>query len=67
MEVVKGFVGRVTPPKDMMGAARKSLSTAGFEELMRRLDGRSPTAAELCAAVDKERANDDRPELNAPQ
>lgn len=62
------MVGRVTPPADMVEAARKSLSSAGFEALMRRLheQGRTvPTPRELCAAVNVERyGNGDRNELD---
>ena len=58
-------IGRVTPPKNMVEAARKSLSTEGFDKLMRRLDGRSPTPAELVAAVEED--NGDRHERNAAE
>lgn len=51
--------GRVTPPANMVEAARKSLSPAGFDKLMQRVGTRSPTPAELVAAVEEER-NDDR-------
>lgn len=56
--------GRVTPPADMVEAARKSLSTEGFDNLMRRTEGRPPTPKELCAAVDQERTHDHRATRN---
>jgi hypothetical protein len=62
---VSQMVGRVTPPKDMVEAARGSLSASGFDKLMRRLNGRSPTSAELVAAVEED--NGDRHELNAAE
>lgn len=60
--------GRVTPPKDMVEAARKSLSAEGFDKLMAQLPaGQSPTAAQLCAAVEKERDDDNRVQQHASQ
>lgn len=48
-------VGTVTPPADMMAAARASLSPEGFEELMRDTGGGVPTPAQLCRIADRER------------
>lgn len=47
--------GTVTPPADMMNAARLSLSPESFELLMNATGGRAPTPAELCAAAEAER------------
>jgi hypothetical protein len=44
--------GTVTPPADMIDAARKSLPADQFEELMRQTGGTAPTPAQLCALVD---------------
>jgi hypothetical protein len=44
--------GKVTHPKDMMEAARKSLSEQAFKDLMEQTGGRAPTPDELCAMVD---------------
>ena len=49
--------GQVTPPADMMWAARESLSPAAFSALLATTGGRAPTPAELCAAVEVERAH----------
>jgi len=48
--------GTVTPPPDMIEAARKSLDAEGLEELMRETGGRAPTADELVAKVEARRA-----------
>lgn len=48
-------VGNVTPPPDLMEAARKSLSAAGFERLMQITGGAIPTPAQLCREADYER------------
>lgn len=50
--MIKQFAGTVTPPVDMMDAARKSLSEQAFKDLMEQTGGRAPTADELCAMVD---------------
>lgn len=50
------FNGSVTPPDDMMEAARKSLPDAEFQALMRETEGAAPTPAQLCAHVDAWRA-----------
>lgn len=46
--------GSVTPPADMLAAARNSLEEfpGAFEDLMEQTGGRVPTADELCAMVD---------------
>lgn len=44
--------GTVTPPADMMTAARNSLSDQAFEDLMEQTDGRAPTPDELCKMVE---------------
>jgi hypothetical protein len=44
--------GVVTPPADMIDAARKSLPSDKFDELMRQTGGAAPTPAQLCALVD---------------
>lgn len=49
------MVGHVTPPADMMAAARRDLSSEGFATLMAQIGGRSPTPAELVALVEQER------------
>lgn len=49
------YTGTVTPPADMMEAARLSLSPVGFENLMARTGGRIPTPAELVEFADAER------------
>ena len=50
------LVGSVTPPPDMIAAARASLSADAFALLMDSIGHRAPTPAELCAAVEAERA-----------
>ncbi len=47
-----GLVGRVTPPADMIGAARQSLPAHKFDEMMRLTDGKPPTPAQLCEMAD---------------
>jgi hypothetical protein len=49
------MVGSVSPPADMIDAARRSLDAEGFEELMRETGGRAPTAKELVAKVEARR------------
>lgn len=49
------FAGAVTPPADMVDAARKSLDAEGFDELMRETGGRPPTPDELVAKVEARR------------
>lgn len=49
------LAGEVTPPADMVNAARLSLSEAGFNDLMNQTGQVPPTAAQLCAAVELER------------
>lgn len=49
------FAGWVTPPADMIEAARRDLSPEDFEQLMRETGGRPPTPDELCAKVDAAR------------
>jgi hypothetical protein len=49
------FNGTVTPPADMMDAARRSLSPTGFSNLMARTSGLAPTPAELVEFADAER------------
>ncbi len=46
--------GRVTPPVDLVAAARQSLSVEGFHALMQRTNDQ-PSSADICAAADKER------------
>jgi hypothetical protein len=50
----KHFTGTVTPPADMMEAARKSLEPFpnAFADLMAQTKGKAPTPDELCAMVD---------------
>ena len=57
---VPQIAGTVTPPADMLGAARESLSPAAFHALLDTTGGRAPTSAELCAAVEAERARNDQ-------
>lgn len=47
--------GTVTPPTDMINAARLSLSDAAFNDLMNQTGNQPPTPAQLCAAVALER------------
>lgn len=47
--------GTVTPPPDMIEAARLSLSEAGFNDLMNQTGHEPPTPEQLCAAVEQER------------
>lgn len=51
-----GLVGSVRPPTDMIDAARKSLSEAGFNDLIAQTGGAPPTSAQLVAAVELERS-----------
>lgn len=46
------WVGTVTPPADMMNAARLSLPADRFEKLMTMTGGQSPTPEQLVAAVE---------------
>lgn len=50
--IQKQLSGTVTPPPDMMDAARKSLSDQAFADLMEQTGGREPTPDELCKMVD---------------
>jgi hypothetical protein len=58
MNDTKLFVGRVTPPADMLKAARDSLAEFpnAFEDLMQQTGGRAPTPDELCKMIDGCRA-----------
>jgi hypothetical protein len=58
MNDTKLFVGRVTPPADMLKAARDSLAEFpnAFEDLMQQTGGRAPTPDELCKMADGCRA-----------
>lgn len=47
--------GTVTPPDDMMAAARASLSEEGFAELMAETGNQPPTPAQLVRIADRER------------
>ena len=47
--------GTVTPPADMMDAARKSLSEQAFADLMEQTGGKQPTPEQLCKMVDAAR------------
>lgn len=47
--------GMVTPPADMVAAARRDLSPEGFAQLMQLTGGNPPTPAQLVAAVEEER------------
>jgi hypothetical protein len=51
----KKFVGEVTPPADMMDAARRSLPDDAFHALMEQTGGAPPTPDELCRMVDSVR------------
>jgi hypothetical protein len=52
--VIKQFAGTVTPPADMMEAARKSLEPFpdAFADLMAQTNGKAPTPDQLCKMVD---------------
>lgn len=52
------LIGTVTPPPDMIAAARASLSPVAFERLMQETEGAAPTPAQLCQLVEEERARD---------
>lgn len=52
---IVGANGTVTPPADMMAAAKASLSEEGFAELMRETRGGIPTPAQLVRIADRER------------
>lgn len=47
--------GTVSPPADMMEAARLSLSEQAFADLMEQTGGKAPTPDELCKMVDAAR------------
>jgi hypothetical protein len=47
--------GKVSPPADMIAAARASLSEVAFTALMEKTKGFPPTADELCAVLMAER------------
>ena len=49
--------GTVTPPTDMVNAARLSLSEAAFNDLMNQTGNEPPTPAQLVAAVELERTS----------
>jgi hypothetical protein len=49
------LAGMVTPPADMMAAARRDLSPDAFEKLMQATGGAPPTPSQLVAAVEEER------------
>jgi hypothetical protein len=49
--------GRVTPPADMIGQARKELRPKAFEDLMRETGGAPPSPAQLVKYVEQERAH----------
>jgi len=49
------LAGKVSPPTDMIEAARLSLSEVGFKDLMNQTGNAAPTSAQLCAAVEQER------------
>ena len=55
-QVPAAMSGTVTPPADMHAAARKSLSEAGYERLMKETGGAAPTPRQLCELVESERA-----------
>lgn len=63
----KKFRGSVTPPADMIEAARKSLSPEGFERLMKATGGAAPTPAQLCREVELERGTYREPEPLPPE
>jgi hypothetical protein len=48
----KKFAGTVTPPSDMLEAARLSLSEQAFKDLMDQTGGNPPTPDELCKMAD---------------
>lgn len=49
--MIRQFAGKVTPPPDMIAAARASLSEQAFKDLMDQTGGNPPTPDELCAMV----------------
>jgi hypothetical protein len=49
------IAGMVTPPADMVAAARRDLSADGFAQLMQLTGGNPPTPAQLVTAVEEER------------
>lgn len=48
----KNLVGTVTPPPDMMEAAKKSLPEQAFQDLMEQTQGQPPTPEQLCKMAD---------------
>lgn len=48
--------GTVTPPADMLAAARRDLSDEAYERLMQVTGGAAPTPRQLCELVEAERA-----------
>ena len=58
--------GKVTPPADMIGAARRDLTPERFEALMAATGGQPPSPAQLVQAVEEQR-HDDRAERNPTQ
>jgi hypothetical protein len=48
----KNLMGKVTPPTDMIAAAKASLPEAAFKDLMDQTGGNAPTPDELCKMVD---------------
>jgi hypothetical protein len=50
------FTGKVTPPADMVEAARHSLSAKGFADLMLETGGCPPTPERLVELTEAERA-----------
>ena len=48
----KNLMGHVTPPADMVAAAKASLPEQAFKDLMDQTGGNPPTPEELCKMVD---------------
>lgn len=48
------MTGMVTPPADLMAAARASLSEAGFARLMEVTSGETPTPRQIAREADFE-------------
>jgi hypothetical protein len=54
--MLKHLNGHVSPPPDMIEAARQSLSPDDFESLMQETGGKAPTPEQLCRKADEARA-----------
>lgn len=56
LETPSPITGTVTPPADLVGAARASLRPETFDALMRDTNG-APTPRDIATAADRERGD----------